>query len=104
MEKTLILVKPDGVAGGLTGEILRRFQQTGLKLIALKMVHASKDHMSKHYGENPEWIAGMGKKTLENYEKQGIDGKKEFGTNDPLAIGNVIREWLVNWMASGPIV
>lgn len=104
MERTLILVKPDGVSRGLTGQIISRFERTGLKLIALKMVHASVEQISKHYGENPEWIAGMGKKTLENYEKQGIDPKKVFNTSDPLAIGKVIREWLVTWMASGPIV
>ncbi|MBI4130009.1 nucleoside-diphosphate kinase [Candidatus Roizmanbacteria bacterium] len=104
MERTLILVKPDGVARGLTGEILRRFEKTGLILIALKMVHASKDHMSKHYGNDPDWVSGMGKKTLENYEKHGIDPIKEIGSKDPLEIGKKIREWLVTWMASGPVV
>jgi nucleoside-diphosphate kinase len=104
MERTLILVKPDGVSRGLAGEILRRFEQTGLKLIALKMIKASKDHMSKHYGEDPDWISGMGNKTLENYAKQGIDPVKEVGSNDPLIIGKKIREWLVVWMASGPVV
>lgn len=104
MERTLILVKPDGVARGLTGEILSRFERTGLKLIALKQVHASQDQISKHYGENPEWIKGMGGKTLENYEKQGIDPVKEMGSNDAFEIGKKIRQWLVDWMASGPIV
>lgn len=104
MERTLILVKPDGVARGLTGEILRRFEQTGLKLVALRMVYATKEQVSQHYGQDPEWIKGMGGKTLENYEKQGIDPLKEFKTKDPLEIGKSIREWLVNWMASGPIV
>jgi len=104
MERTLILVKPDGVVRGLTGEILRRFERTGLKLVALKYIHASKDQISKHYGENPDWIKGMGGKTLENYEKQGIDPVKEMGSKDPFEIGKKIRQWLVGWMASGPIV
>lgn len=104
MEKTLILVKPDGVARGLTGEILARFERTGLKLIALKRLHASKEQISAHYGEDPEWIKGMGGKTLENYEKQGMDPVKEIGSKDPFEIGKKIRGWLVDWMASGPIV
>ena len=104
MEKTLILVKPDGVARGLTGQIISRFERTGLKLVVLKMVHATVEQISTHYGENPEWIKGMGGKTLENYEKQGIDPASVFGTSDPLAIGKEIRQWLVSWMASGPIV
>ena len=104
MERTLILVKPDGVARGLTGEILRRFERTGLKLVALKYLQASQEQISKHYGENPEWIKGMGGKTLENYEKQGIDPVKEIGSKDPFEIGKKIRGWLVDWMASGPIV
>src|SRR3990167_7764013 len=104
MERTLILIKPDGVARGLTGEILRRFEQTGLKLVGLKMVHATKDQVSKHYGQDPEWIKGMGGKTLENYEKQGIDPEKEFNTKDPLEIGKIIREGLADWMESRPIL
>jgi nucleoside-diphosphate kinase len=104
MQKTVVIVKPDGVARGLTGEILSRFERTGLKLVACKMLTASKDQMSDHYGNNPEWVAGMGKKTLENYEKLGIDPVKEMGTKDPLELGKKIREWLIAWMASGPIV
>ena len=104
MERTLILVKPDGVARGLTGEILVRFERTGLKLVGLKYIHASKEMISKHYGEDPNWIKGMGGKTLDNYQKQGMDPIKEVGSDDPLVIGKKIREWLVDWMASGPVV
>ena len=104
MERTLILVKPDGVARGLTGEILSRFERTGLTLVALTHVHASKEHVGAHYGNDPKWVAGMGGKTLENYEKQGIDPVQEMGSKDPLEIGKKIREWLVSWMASGPVV
>jgi len=103
MEKTLILVKPDGVERGLTGEIIGRFERTGLKLVALKMEHAAKGKIARHYGNDPEWVAGMGKKTLENYEKKGIDAEKEMGTKDALEIGRKIREWLIDWMSSGPL-
>lgn len=104
MEKTLILIKPDGVEKGLTGEVLSRFERTGLKLIGLKMVKPTRDFIATHYGNDPKWVAGMGGKTLENYEKYGIDPVKEFGTKDPLKIGKEIREWLLDFMSSGPLV
>jgi nucleoside-diphosphate kinase len=49
MERTYIMVKPDGVQRGLVGEIIKRFEQKGFKLAGLKMVHASREHMEKHY-------------------------------------------------------
>ncbi len=42
MERTLSIIKPDGVAQGLIGEVIRRLEQAGLKIVAMKMVHLSK--------------------------------------------------------------
>jgi len=47
--KTFIIIKPDGVTRGLTGEILSRFESHGIKLKALKMLHLTKDQAEKHY-------------------------------------------------------
>ncbi len=52
IEQTLILIKPDGVARGLTGEIIKRFEQRGLKIIGLKMVEATNDIAKKHYTDD----------------------------------------------------
>ncbi|XP_069381642.1 nucleoside diphosphate kinase B-like [Paralichthys olivaceus] len=49
MERTFIAVKPDGVQRGLCGEIIKRFEQRGFKLVAGKFLQASEDHMKKHY-------------------------------------------------------
>jgi nucleoside-diphosphate kinase len=49
MERTLVLIKPDAVQRGLNGAIIDRLEKTGLKLVALKMLHLSKDMASKHY-------------------------------------------------------
>ncbi len=49
MERTLVLVKPDGVQRGLVGEIISRFEKTGLKLVALKMLRMDKEMAGKHY-------------------------------------------------------
>lgn len=49
MEKTLVLVKPDGVQRGLIGEIIKRLEQRGLKLVAAKFVHVTRPLAEKHY-------------------------------------------------------
>jgi len=48
-ERTFIAVKPDGVQRGLVGKIIQRFEERGYKLVALKQVHASKQHLEVHY-------------------------------------------------------
>ena len=54
MEKTLVLVKPDGVQRGLSGEIISRFENRGLKLIGLKLMHVSEELAGRHYHEHTE--------------------------------------------------
>ncbi|MEM9773018.1 MAG: nucleoside-diphosphate kinase [Chloroflexota bacterium] len=49
MEKTLILVKPDGVQRGLAGEIIGRFERRGLKLSGMKFIQMTKELASEHY-------------------------------------------------------
>ena len=51
-EETLILVKPDGVARGLTGEILRRIEAKGYTLADIKLVHADRELLAAHYAEH----------------------------------------------------
>lgn len=51
-EETLILVKPDGVARGLTGEILRRIEAKGYRLVDLRMLNASRSLLEAHYEEH----------------------------------------------------
>lgn len=52
MQRTLVLIKPDGVQRGLIGEIVGRFERRGLKLIALKMLQLPRDQASRHYAEH----------------------------------------------------
>jgi nucleoside-diphosphate kinase len=103
-ERTLVLVKPDAVCRGLTGQILARFETAGLKIVGLKMVRPSRDFVERHYPNTPEWIRGMGEKTLDSYRDRGIDPVAEVGTDDPLAIGEIIRGWNIDYLTSGPIV
>ncbi len=92
MERTIVIIKPDGVKRNLIGEIIKRFESEGLKVVAIKMVTASKRLISKHY---PESMAiGLGKKAerggtrVDNYEKMGKN----------------VLEWLRTYLTEGPVV
>lgn len=61
MERTYIMIKPDGVQRGLTGEIIKRFEQKGYKLVAMKLTKPSKEHMENHYADlsNKKFFPGL---------------------------------------------
>merc|ERR1712079_701064 len=50
-ERTFIMIKPDGVQRGLMGDIIKRFEQKGFKLVAMKFMQVSEDHLKKHYAD-----------------------------------------------------
>lgn len=52
MERTLIIVKPDGVQRGLTGEIIARFERRGLRIIGMKFLQVSRELAEKHYADH----------------------------------------------------
>ena len=52
IEKTLVLVKPDGVARGLVGEVIARIEAKGYKVVALRMLQADRALLEKHYAEH----------------------------------------------------
>lgn len=103
-EQTLVLIKPDGVKRGLIGEIIRRVEQRGLKVIALKMFQAAKEELAKHYSDSEANLKAMGEKTLATYQKYGMDPAREIGTADPVKIGKMVHGWIVDFMTSGPLV
>ncbi len=103
-EKTFAMVKPDGVMRGLIGEIIKRFEQRGLKIVALKMVHATFEQANDFYPKDEEWLVRLGGKGLKTFAEYGLDPKKEMGTNDPLEIGKAVRKALIEFITMGPVV
>jgi nucleoside-diphosphate kinase len=103
-EMTFLMVKPDGVKRGLVGEIIKRVEQRNLKIIAIDMVRPTRSKMDGHYPKDQAWIKRVGEKTLSTYQKYGYDAKKEIGTDDPEKIGQMVRNWLLDFMCSGPMV
>ena len=55
-ERTLVVIKPDGVQRSLIGEILKRFERVGLKLVAIKMFVPTADFATKHYTLDSGWM------------------------------------------------
>lgn len=99
IEKTLVLIKPDGVQRGLIGEIISRFERCGLKIVAMKMVYSTKELASKHYTDDEEWLKAVGEKSIKSYELQG----KKLSLS-PIEQGKIVRRWLIEYITSSPIV
>lgn len=103
-ETTAVIIKPDAVKRGLSGDIIKRFELRGLKIVALKMFRPTKSQMDRHYPKDKKWISRLGEKTLATYEKYGFDPVHELGTSDKYEIGKMVRGWLIDFMISGPMV
>ncbi|MBP6084854.1 nucleoside-diphosphate kinase [Candidatus Gracilibacteria bacterium] len=99
MQRTLVLIKPDGVQRGLIGEIISRFEKAGLKMIGLKMVHVSEDFARKHYTEDLElrrgakvrnmMVTAMSKEPIVAIALEGVEAievvRKMIGSTEPKA-------------------
>lgn len=98
-ERTFVIVKPDGVQRGLVGEIVKRFERTGLKLVAMKMTILPEDMLWKHYDKDDEWFLKKGTKIAEDRAAAGLPVEKE-----PLEYGKDIIRALVKYMTASPVV
>jgi nucleoside-diphosphate kinase len=103
-ERTFVVIKPDAVRRGLVGAILSKFENTGLKIEAMKMLNASKELVDNHYPNSEDWLISVGMKTKKAYEEYNLDLLKDLGTTDALEIGRVIKGWLLEYITSGPVV
>jgi nucleoside-diphosphate kinase len=99
IERTLILVKHDGVQRGLVGEIIKRFEQRGLKIAGLKMVMPSEDLADKHYRMTPEWIEKLAKNT-----RAAADAKGKKMTETDYQIAERVKKWNMKYLTEGPVV
>ncbi|MFA6963213.1 MAG: nucleoside-diphosphate kinase [Patescibacteria group bacterium] len=104
IERTFVMVKPDGVERGLIGEIVSRFEKRGLKVIALKMVKPTLEHINDHYPKDETWIARLGDKGFNVFKEYGLDPKEVMGTDNNLEAGKQVRQWLIDFMTEAPVV
>ena len=98
------MIKPDGVKKGLVGEVIKRFEQRDLKIVALEMFQPTREEIDAHYPKDETWVTRLGEKTLATYDKYGFDALADFGTTDKVKIGPEIRKWLIDYMLSAPLV
>ena len=89
-ERTLVLIKPDGVVRQLAGKIIMRFEDAGLKIVGMKMVWADKEFAKKHYGEEIE--QKHGKRVREGLVKYISEGPVVAMVLEGVEAVNVVRK------------
>lgn len=95
-ERTLVVIKPDGVQRNLIGEIIRRYEAGGLRVVAMKMLNVSPDLIKKHYPEREEYLLSLAEK--------GKKAGDPFASEDPHGYGMMIVTGMRTYMTSGPVV
>lgn len=103
-EFTFVMIKPDGVMRGLIGDVVKRIEQRGLKIVAMKMVWTTPEQIDAFYPKNPEWVTRLGEKTLRTFNEYKLDAAKEMGSNDPEVLGTQVRSFITEYMTMGPVI
>jgi nucleoside-diphosphate kinase len=104
VEKTFLMIKPDGVRRGLVGEVFNRLERIGLKMVACRMIRPTREQAKGNYPGTDDWLIKMGEKTLVNYNNDAAAVIADLGTADKLVIGNKIFEALVDYLTEGPVI
>jgi nucleoside-diphosphate kinase len=99
-EKTLILIKPDVLRRAILGKVIQKFEEAGLKIIAVKTVNFSTTQAKKFYPGLKSWKIGIGEKVVERFQKYGSNTQKELGTTDPLKLGEKIYDWSIKYLTT----
>ncbi|MBD3248033.1 nucleoside-diphosphate kinase [Candidatus Falkowbacteria bacterium] len=101
-ERTLVIIKPDGIQRSLIGEVLRRYERVGLKLVGLKMMIPTEDFAVKHYHEvgGDEWLENVGAKARAAYEKKGLESPYKTNKDN----GWAVLKSNAKYLSSGPVV
>ncbi len=100
-ERTLVVIKPDGVQRSLIGEIIGRFERIGLKITAMKMLVLDEAFVRAHYTLDPHWTKVTGEKSIKAYTDKGL---KHPLSDDPIKVSENILRKLRNYMTAGPVV
>ena len=99
-ERTLVIIKPDGVQRALIGEIMKRYERIGLKLVGLKMFVPTEEMVEGHYLLDPDWRRSNGEKTIKGYKDKGLTPPSE----DPFELSGATLKSLKVYLTSGPVV
>jgi nucleoside-diphosphate kinase len=100
MEKTLVLIKPDGIQQKLVGRIISRFETAGLRVVGMKMAWSDESKAREHYPLDEEWARAAFGKTKDSAEKNN----EEFNFKDSMEFGKFVQDGLVEFIQENPIV
>lgn len=98
-ERTFIILKPDAVQRGLVGEIIKRFERIGLKIVGMKMCSVDEKVLWEHYNKDDAWYEKKGQNIVDNKTTLGLPVEKaaiEYGRD-------IIRK-MVHYMTASPVV
>lgn len=98
IEKSLVLMKPDAVRRAITGKVLERFENVGLKIVGMKMVWADQKLANKHYLVK-NFLKNTVHNTRKSYENRGIKLKES-----DLEIAQRIQKMLIDYLKEGPVI
>jgi nucleoside-diphosphate kinase len=98
-ERTFVILKPDTVQRSLVGEVVKRFEQTGLKCTAMKMMVPTEGQLLQHYNKDDAWFLKKGTRIVEDLKSQGRPIEKE-----PIEYGKDIIRTIVKYMTAAPVV
>ncbi len=98
-ERTLVILKPDAVQRAMIGEVIKRFEQTGLKMTAIKIMMAKEEVLWEHYNKDDKWFLEKGTMLVGKMKDKGLTPEKE-----PIEYGKDIVRQLVEFMTAGPVV
>lgn len=98
-ERTLVIIKPDGVQRALLGAIITRLERTGLKFIAMKFLVPQAEQCWKHYNKDEEWFLKKGARVIEDRKAHNMSIEKEA-----LAYGKDLIQANVDFFTSGPVL
>lgn len=104
-ERTLVIIKPDAMKRKLNDEIIKRYTNVGLKIVARKTVHVNKELAEKHYPDTDSQVVGMGNKTIKASKEAGTPEivREIFGTEHSREIGLQLRAWLIESITASPV-
>ncbi len=98
-QRTFALIKPDGIQRSLIGEIIGRFERTGLKFVAFKFLVPTREQCFAHYAKDDAWCIKVGERTIAGKKEKGLPVEKTA-----LEYGKEILEGNVKFLTSGPVL
>lgn len=98
-ERTFVILKPDAIQRNFIGEIISRFEKTGLKITAMRMLVPKAEQCWTHYNKDEAWFQSKGERIVKGRQENNLPVEKEA-----IEYGKDIVGQLVTFMTSGPVL